>query len=174
MVHHSSLLLGLSSVAFALHYSICLALPTNSSPNALICSLRGFYACRGSSCFSNQLQTRMIQRTNPMLWFVVCDGSNESHWWLGDSKVLYYELHPPTHVHELLGTHTSVLLFFFRCLFRCFSLPVFFSFSYWFYGILLTIKPSFSYTRNQRSCHNLDSGVCVEEEILGAVLPYIL
>jgi hypothetical protein len=67
-----------------------------------------------------------------------------------------------------------VLLFFFRCLFRCFSLPVFFSFSYWFYGILLTIKPSFSYTLNQRSCHNLDSDVCVEkEEILGAVLPYI-
>jgi hypothetical protein len=71
--------------------------------------------------------------------------------------------------------HTPLcLLFFFRCLFRCFSLPVFFSFSYWFYGILLTIKPSFSYTRNQRSCHNLDNGVCVEEEILGAVLPYIL
>ncbi|KAG6773796.1 hypothetical protein POTOM_021113 [Populus tomentosa] len=29
--------------------------------------VRGFYACRGS-CFSNQLQTRMILRTNPMLF----------------------------------------------------------------------------------------------------------
>ena len=102
------------------------------------------------------------------------DRMKASHWWFGDSKVLYFELHPQTHVQELLGTHTSVLLFFFRCLFRCFSLPVFFSYSYWFYGILLIIKPSFCYTRNQRSCHNLDNGVCVEkEEILGAVLPYI-